>query len=171
MKTYIHVTMLSIVGLSILLNTACEKKLSYVGQSRVIEQSKKRVPKWIKRSPKKDKKNYYFVGDMTSPTPTNRFAYKMALTKVSHFINARASSTFTSREKFKDKSKSPQQIVDNYIKVVSKASVKGAEEKDAFWKKIETLSEKGVDTYYHVYVLVAVSKDTIAAAERQYVKK
>eukprot|EP01047_Picozoa_sp_COSAG01_P009645 COSAG01_NODE_398_length_17547_cov_206.793501_19_plen_171_part_00 len=169
MKKIIKLSIFAVIMAGVMLNTACEQKLEHVGQSRIIEQSKKRVPKWVKRSPKKDKKNYYFVGDMVSPTPTNRFAYKMALTKVSHFINARASSTFTSREKFKNNAKSPQQIVDNYIKVVSNASIKGAEEKDAFWQKIETLTEKGVDTHYQVYVLVSVPKDIILSAEQNLI--
>ncbi|MEK9657074.1 MAG: hypothetical protein VW378_01720 [bacterium] len=165
MKKKIHFLILISIVLTL---GGCEQKLTYIGQSRIVERSENKKPKWVKRPPKKDKHYVYFVGDILSPTPTDRLAYKVALSKVSHFINAKATTKFQSKEAYKNKGESAQLLVNNYIRVVSKASIKHAEEKGHYWEKIETLNDKkGVDTHYHVYVMVGVPKKMILEAEKK----
>lgn len=157
------ISIIFLIGLS-----GCEDKLQFVGQSRVVEKSQKKIPKWIKKQPKKDKKYMYFVGKMPAPEVDDRLAYKMAISKIADYINAETQSIFTQKLNFNESLKLTQKQVDDFIKINSKASVSQAELIESFWKKVETLEEnQRVKTHYENYVLVRVPLDVITISNKE----
>jgi hypothetical protein len=149
--------------------TACQERDYKLGQEIVIESSKTFTPKWVKKPPKKDLRHYYFVGQDTSFQRTDRYAYQVAVSEVSQFLNTRASKLYQRVEKSKNID-NVDILREEYIQNISQSTLTGVQKKDVYWEKVNRITDDGIKSFYRYYVLVSIRKKALKQSELRTIK-